>query len=256
MENQLLIQHAFRSLRRVTIPFAETGGLSDGGWVGRWHSVEALASAAELEELNIAGTAMCHLDAQPRPYTTSWLGPIAKLSNSNLRDMAMFPRLRILRLSRVLFTESELINLIVRRERSLEHLELDNITLTRESETSDMPPCFVRLLKAIRTCEIPHVEFSGQLTNLDNQWWEVENRQGQDNQSSTLKGRVQAWASGKGSSSACPLEYAAVPASDWDEWVIPEEDASWRTIMCRKALAKEWFPPLPCYWSEPSLWEM
>ncbi|KAJ9498413.1 hypothetical protein H2202_006100 [Exophiala xenobiotica] len=191
--------------------------------------VDLVASAADLEELQLSLTDFTFGRPENNGPQTSCLCRLVRLPDYSLREDPMFSSLEYLELGSMACQAIELSALISNHRHTLRRLVLRDLRLV-EAHHQDPPPCWVHIFKEIRSYHIPYVELDGGFANPTHQKWQVC---GDDKDPTCLSRRVQAWLVGKGEE-ACPLEHAAVRLDSSGMEILPleeEGDESFRLDM-------------------------
>ncbi|KAJ9607249.1 hypothetical protein H2200_008322 [Cladophialophora chaetospira] len=193
---------------------------------------KVLASAYQLETLFIHGIG----GRSSHDHSRSWLSALMRVKPQSpapgvIRTSSVFPNMRVLHLKYFACQESELIALVRLHKATLQKLQLNTMFLLNDQETPNSPACYVRLLKAIRTCRIPEVELAGIfINNAGHQQWQIGGWSGtrstapQTDAKASLQYRVHQWVSGKGEETTCPLENMAVRLDASGQVIVPSAD--------------------------------
>jgi hypothetical protein len=195
---------AFAELKELDVSFSSS---TDRCHESANTNIGPLVKAAkDLKQLRLRGC-NARVDImttfQPRH---SWLSNLVRHSDGKIQSKPSLPHLTHLTLDSVACQEVELLALIQMHRHTLKRVELRKITLIKDLE-QDSPPCWVRVLKKLRSCRIP-MSFDGDFTNLRRQWWRFS-AETPALRKTSLKAQVETWVSGHGSSE-CPIEKAAV----------------------------------------------
>ncbi len=211
----LLARAFFSRLRHVDLRFEfqiNRFFANSSRWHANHHLGKVLTAARELEDLAIGGPGykdppFSESDAGSES-DESWLSSIIRDENHAIRRAPLFPRLKNLTLDKVACQESELVAMVWNHRKSLKSLCLSNVTLVQDTG-SDSIPCLVRLLKAIRACNVPRVVLDERLSNNGSQCWQIKSYHS-STRGPNLKRRVEAWLTGKGGEEIERLEAMAV----------------------------------------------
>ncbi|KAJ9615471.1 hypothetical protein H2200_001546 [Cladophialophora chaetospira] len=212
-----MCKSSFGALKKLDLEFRGGGGHASAH---SYTKFGALVGAAN----NVQRLRIWLPDVKVETWTSilrkqSWLTNMTDLSVHRAHPQPMFPRLTHLSLGCMICCEDELVALIQTHRHSLQKVEMHQMTLIKSSQ-QDSPPCWVRLLKALRPCRIP-ITLDGNFTNSYRQWWQINEASAY--RQNSLKPHVERWASGQGKD-ICPIEKAAVTLDADHKEIVPSRE--------------------------------
>ena len=214
--------NTFRNLKELSLEFAPYHGAQET--YANKNLGSLITIAANVERLTLK---VCNRDVNLFTMFESkhsWLHPIARHPDGKLCTEPTLPRLTHLTLGHMVCQEVELLTLIHNHRYTLKRLELQEMSLVKGSEQAS-PPCWVRVLKTLRSYRIP-LSLEGKFTNLHRQWWNIS-KANQPIRQPSLKAQVERWALGKGKD-AYPLEKAAVKVGPDNKEIVPSREEFFR----------------------------